>query len=78
MERGDLDSPATRVLVEGYVRPIVSAGADAIVLGCTHYAFLEPVIREVAGPGVTVIDPAPAVARELTAPPLAGGCARLR
>jgi len=65
VERGDLDSPATRALVEGYVRPIVSAGADTIVLGCTHYAFLEPVIREVAGPGVTVIDPAPAVAREL-------------
>jgi glutamate racemase len=65
VERGDLASPATRALVEQYVRPLVDKGADTIVLGCTHYAFLEPVIQEVAGPGVAVIDPAPAVAREL-------------
>jgi glutamate racemase len=65
VERGDLTSPATRALVEQYVRPLVDRGADTIVLGCTHYAFLEPVIQAVAGPGVAVIDPAPAVAREL-------------
>jgi len=65
VERGDLESPATRALVEQYVRPLVKKGADTIVLGCTHYAFLEPVIQAVAGQGVTVIDPAPAVAREL-------------
>jgi glutamate racemase len=65
VERGDLTSPATRALVEQYVRPLVAKGADTIVLGCTHYAFLEPVIQELAGPGVAVIDPAPAVAREL-------------
>ena len=65
VERGDLDSSATRALVEQYVRPLVAKGADTIVLGCTHYAFLEPVIRAVAGPGVVVIDPAAAVAREL-------------
>jgi len=65
VEQGDLDTPATRALVAQYVQPLVSAGADTIVLGCTHYAFLEPLIREAAGPGVTVIDPAPAVAREL-------------
>jgi len=65
VEQGALDTPPTRALVEQYVRPLVAAGADTIVLGCTHYAFLEPVIRELAGPGVAVIDPAPAVAREL-------------
>jgi len=65
VERGALDSPATRALVEQYVRPLVDQGADTIVLGCTHYAFVAPMIRDVAGPGVTVIDPAPAVAREL-------------
>ena len=65
VERGDLDSTVTRELVERYVRPLVGKGADTIVLGCTHYAFLEPVIRDVAGAGVAVIDPAPAVAREL-------------
>ena len=65
VEQGDVSSPATRALVEQYVRPLVDKGADTIVLGCTHYAFLEPVIQAVAGPAVTVIDPAPAVAREL-------------
>ena len=65
VEQGDLDSPATRALVERFVAPLVAKGADTIVLGCTHYAFLKPVIQEVAGPGVSVIDPAPAVAREL-------------
>ena len=65
VERGELDTPATRALVEQYVRPLVTAGADTIVLGCTHYAFLEPAIRAAAGPDVAVIDPAPAVAREL-------------
>ena len=65
VERGDLDSFGTRALVQQYVRPLVDKGADTIVLGCTHYAFLEPLIREMAGRGVHVIDPAPAVAREL-------------
>jgi glutamate racemase len=65
VERGDLTSAATRALVERYVKPLVDKGADTIVLGCTHYAFIEPMIQAVAGPGVTVIDPAPAVAREL-------------
>jgi glutamate racemase len=35
-----------------------------VVLGCTHYPFVIPLIQEIAGPGVRVIDPAPAVARQ--------------
>jgi len=65
VEAGELSSAATRALVERYVRPLVEKGADTIVLGCTHYPFVSAVIQEVAGPGVTVIDPAVAVAREL-------------
>jgi glutamate racemase len=65
VEQGVLDTADTRRLVERYVRPLVEQGADTIVLGCTHYAFLQPLIEDVAGSGVTVIDPAPAVAREL-------------
>jgi glutamate racemase len=65
VEQGAVDGNATRALVEQYVRPLVAAGADTIVLGCTHYAFLTPLIRDVAGPGIAVIDPAPAVAREV-------------
>lgn len=65
VECGDLDGPATRRLVEHYVLPLVARGVDTLVLGCTHYSFLSPVIHDIAGPGVTVIDPSPAIAREL-------------
>jgi glutamate racemase len=65
VENGELGSDATRALVEEYVRPVLSKGADTLVLGCTHYPFLRPLIEEIAGPGVTLIDPAVPVAREL-------------
>ena len=65
VEAGALDADETRALVERYVRPVVRKGADILVLGCTHYPFLRPLIQEVAGPGVEVIDPAVPVAREL-------------
>lgn len=66
VERGELDTPATRELVQTYVQPLVDAGADTLVLGCTHYPFLAPLIREVAGLGVTLVESSAAVARELT------------
>lgn len=65
VERGELDGPATEAAVAEHVHPLVQAGADVLVLGCTHYPFLRPVIERLAGPGVDVLDPAPAVAREL-------------
>jgi len=65
VEKGDLSSPATTSLVEKCVGPLLSQGADTLVLGCTHYPFLTPVIRAIAGPAVTILDPAAAVAREL-------------
>jgi glutamate racemase len=65
VEKGDVLSDSTREMVTRYVRPLTSKGADTLVLGCTHYPFLRRVIEEVAGPGVDVIDPATAVAREL-------------
>lgn len=65
VEKGELTSEGTRALVTRYVRPLTAKGADVLVLGCTHYPFLSPLIQEVAGPGVEVIDPATAVAREL-------------
>ena len=65
VEAGDLTGPDTRMLVERYTRPLLAAGADTVVIGCTHYAFLIPLIQDVSGPDVQVIDPAPAVAREL-------------
>jgi glutamate racemase len=65
VEAGDLSSDRTRMLVARYVGPIVARGADSIVLGCTHFPFLRPVIEATAGPSVTIIDPAVAVAREV-------------
>jgi len=65
VEKGAVSDETTRVLIERHVRPMVERGADALVLGCTHYPFLRPLIAEVAGPGVEIIDPAEAVAREL-------------
>ena len=65
VERGELDSANTCVWVEHYVMPLLTQGADTLVLGCTHYPFLAPVIRDIAGPSVTIVDPAAAVAKEL-------------
>jgi glutamate racemase len=65
VEAGDLDGPATRRLVDEYVRPLVQAGADTLVLGCTHFPFLRPLIEASAGPGVRVIDTGEAVARRV-------------
>ena len=65
IERGELATAKTRGLVSSFVRPLVEQGADTLVLGCTHYPFVEPVIASIAGPGVTILNPAAAVAREL-------------
>lgn len=64
IEAGDLDGPDTRAILEEALCPMLDAGADTIVLGCTHYPFVIPLIQLIAGPGVKVIDPSPAVARQ--------------
>ena len=64
VEGGILDGPEAEATVRASLQPLLDAGADRIVLGCTHYPFLQPVIERLAGPGVQVIDPAPAVARQ--------------
>jgi glutamate racemase len=65
VEAGELDSPATRTLVESYTEPLIAHGADTLVLGCTHFPFLRPVIAEVVGPDVRLIDTGEAVARQV-------------
>lgn len=64
VETGELDSPRARAAVAGYLAPLKAAGIDELVLGCTHYPFLRPLIEEAIGPAVEVIDPAGAVARQ--------------
>jgi glutamate racemase len=64
VEEGAFDAPETDALLRGYLKPLLDARIDVLVLGCTHYPFLLPAIARVAGPEVEVIDPAPAVARQ--------------
>lgn len=64
VEAGEFDTPAARQAAEGYLRPLIDAGIDQLVLGCTHFPFLAPVIREVIGPEIEIVDPGPAVARQ--------------
>ena len=65
VEKAELSGPNTAGLVERYVVPLLVQGADTFVLGCTHYPFLSPVIQSICGERAFVIDPSPAVAREL-------------
>lgn len=66
VERGNLDGPDTERRVSAHVTHLIGAGADTLILGCTHFHFLRGVIERQAGPGVSVIDTGPAVARQLS------------
>ena len=65
VEKGNVSGPEAESIVEKSVRPLIEAAADTIVLGCTHYPFLAETIMKAAGTPVTLIDPAPAVAKHL-------------
>lgn len=65
VEKGIMEGPEAEKIVRAAVGPLLEAGADTIVLGCTHYPFLLPVIEKIAGPDVRIIDPAPAVAAQV-------------
>lgn len=64
VESGVVSGPEVESLVADEVSSVIAEGADTLVLGCTHFSFLKPTIELVAGPDVTVIDPAPAIARQ--------------
>ncbi len=65
IEGGRLHGARAREILAGALQPMLAAGVDTIVLGCTHYPFVIPLIQEIAGPRVRVIDPAPAIARQV-------------
>ena len=83
VEAGALDTPETGALLRQCLSPLIAAGVDQLVLGCTHYPFLQSTIKRMVGPNVAVIDPAPAVASQVArvlakqglaiAPPLGSG-----
>lgn len=64
VEEGWTEHPASRLIVEEYLRPFATAEIDTLVLGCTHYPLLKPLIAAVMGPGVQLIDSAAETASE--------------
>ncbi len=65
IEAGELHSEVTRELLSGYVEPLLAEGCDTLILGCTHYPFIKPLLLELVPPSVTLIDTGMAVARQL-------------
>jgi glutamate racemase len=63
-EAGETDTPAAREAVRRRLAPLLAAGIDQLVLGCTHFPFLTAAIKAEIGPGVALVDPSPAVARQ--------------
>ncbi|HHP7246235.1 MAG TPA: glutamate racemase [Elainellaceae cyanobacterium] len=66
VETGDLVSPITYTLIKHYTEPLLAAGADTLVLGCTHYPFLRTTIDQIVGTDITIIDTGEAVSRQLS------------
>ncbi len=64
IERGYLATPKTRRILEQALEPMLAEGVDTLVMGCTHFPFVIPLIQQISGEGVRVIDPAPAIARQ--------------
>ena len=65
IEALELDSQNMRNVVAGYIQPLLTQGADTLVLGCTHYNFIADVIADVAGPTVSIVRTEVAVAKQL-------------
>ena len=65
IESGNADGEETLELLAQHLEPIQDAGADTLVLGCTHYPFLRKAIRKLLGESITLIDTSDAVVRQL-------------
>lgn len=65
IEQGELASAALKALLAGYLKPLLEAGCDTLILGCTHYPFLKPVLTELLPANIALVDTGAAVARQL-------------
>lgn len=65
VEKGELNSPKTKELIQRYTESLIAGGADTLILGCTHYPFLSGLIIEVVGSNIALVDTGVAVARQL-------------
>lgn len=64
IEEGQLNSKQTKQLLQSYLKPMLNQNIDALVLGCTHYPYLIPQIRNIVGNEIQIIDSGEAVARQ--------------
>jgi len=64
VERGQVDGAQVEGAVTEYLQPLLENKIDTLLLGCTHYPFLRPLIDKVAGGNVRIVDPAPFIARK--------------
>jgi glutamate racemase len=62
VEEGWFDHPATRLIAQEYLKPVIAEQIDTLVLGCTHYPLLKPLLQDILGKGVNLIDSAEAMA----------------
>ncbi|HIP80945.1 MAG TPA: glutamate racemase [Leucothrix mucor] len=65
VEHGDLNSETTDALLKQYIEPLLAQGADALILGCTHYPFLLPAIRKITGNHIEILETGRPVASQL-------------
>lgn len=65
VERGEVSGPVAEDAVRARIEPLIAAGADRIVLGCTHFPHLKPLMEKVADGRAEIIDPSDAVARRI-------------
>jgi glutamate racemase len=67
VEEGWLDHPVTRLTVQEYLKPVLAEGIDTLVLGCTHYPLLKPLLAQEAGSSIKLVDSAVSVAEQVAA-----------
>ena len=65
IEKGDLDTPKTKKILEDALAPMKEKNIDTVVLGCTHFPFVIPIVEKIMGENVKVIDPTPAIVRQV-------------
>jgi len=65
IEKGNLSGIETEKILREALEPMLAQGVDTVVMGCTHYPFVIPLIQKITGPAIKVIDPAPAIARQV-------------
>ncbi len=67
VEEGWLDHEVTRLTAQEYLRPLLAQNIDTLVLGCTHYPLLIPLLQDIVGPDVRLVDSAETMAQQAAA-----------